>query len=354
MATEAGMTGPKPDCEASTPLGGEDSSQGALAFHPSHITLSTFNRLLACYPRTVEQVHRNKLIQKLQSKPKSKPKRKSAETSTDAQDTTPTQTDLTPAEEKHIQDDLDTFLKLDRWRYETLPKNLVERKGDEAHLTKDELVDIMAWKTSHGRSRPMLIGMIKANQPSTITKATSEAFTSIPVSDPIKKPEESFPKLSLDTLTTSLRGVGPATASLILSIATVVGDPMRQVPFYSDDTYLWLVFVVYPIPEEGQVKVRGVKANGELDVKYNLKEFRGLWEEVQRLRVRLSEGDLGSVSTVGVEKVAYVLRHIAVSGYYSDQHHKVSEATVVESTEVPGGQTKKRKVKEEKTRSAKK
>jgi hypothetical protein len=200
----------------------------------------------------------------------------------------------------------------------------------------------------------MLIGMIKANQPSTITKATSEAFTSIPVSDPIKKPEESFPKLSLDTLTTSLRGVGPATASLILSIATVVGDPMRQVPFYSDDTYLWLIFGVYPIPGEGQVKVKGVKANGELDVKYNLKEFRVLWEEVQRLRRRLTEGNLGSVSTVDVEKVAYVLRHIAVSGYYSDQHHDVGEATVVESTEVAGGQAKKRKVKEEKTRSAKK
>jgi hypothetical protein len=148
MATETGMTGPKPDCEASAPPGAEDGSQGALAFHPSHITLSTFNRLLACYPRTVEQVHRNKLIQKLQSKQKSKPKRKSAETSTDALDTTPTQkTDLTSAEEKHIQDDLDTFLKLDRWRYETLPKKLAKRKGNEAHLTKDELVDIMAWKT---------------------------------------------------------------------------------------------------------------------------------------------------------------------------------------------------------------
>jgi hypothetical protein len=147
-ATETGMTGPKPDCETSAPSGGEDGSQGALAFHPSHITLSTFNRLLACYPRTVEQVHRNKLIQKLQSKQNSKPKRKSAEASTDALDTTPTQkTDLTPAEEKHIQDDLDTFLKLDRWRYETLPKKLAKRKGNEAHLTKDELVDIMAWKT---------------------------------------------------------------------------------------------------------------------------------------------------------------------------------------------------------------
>jgi hypothetical protein len=132
---------------------------------------------------------------------------------------------------------------------------------------------------------------------------------------------------------------------------------MRQVPFYSDDIYLWLIFGVYPIPGEGQVKAKGVKANGELDVKYNLKEFRGLWEEVQRLRGRLSEGDLGSVSTVDAEKVAYVLRHIAVSGYYcyySDQHHEVGEATVVESTEVPGGQTKKRKVKEEKTKGAKK
>jgi hypothetical protein len=201
----------------------------------------------------------------------------------------------------------------------------------------------------------MLIGMIKANQPNTITKATSEALTSLPVSNPIKKPEESFPKTSLDALTTPLRGVGPATASLILSIATVVGDPVRQVPFYSDDAYLWLVFGGYPTPGNEEVKVKGVKANGELDVKYNLKEFRVLWEEVQGLRGRLNGDDLDSVSTVDVEKVAYVLRHIAVSGYHSDQYHEVGEATVVGSTEVSGGQTKKRKVEEEeRTRGAKK
>jgi hypothetical protein len=188
----------------------------------------------------------------------------------------------------------------------------------------------------------MLIGMIKANQQNTITKATSEAFASLPVSNPITKPEESFPKSSLDALTVPLRGVGPATASLILSIATVVGEPVRQVPFYSDDVYLWLVFGTCPVPreEDVEVKSKGVKANGELDVKYNLKEFRGLWDEVQRLRGRLE-----NVSTVDVEKVAYVLRHIAVSGYYSDQPGASSQqTTVVESTEVSGRQTKKRKV----------
>ncbi|KAJ5297899.1 hypothetical protein PENANT_c012G08489 [Penicillium antarcticum] len=343
------MISPKPDYEASASPEGEDGSEGALAFHPSHITLSTFNRLLVCYPKTVEQVHRKKLIRKLQSK--AKPKRKSAKNSADAQDTTLQKTDLPPAEEEQIQDDLDKFLTLDRWRYETLPKELAKRKGDPAHLTKDELIEIMAWKTSHGRPRPMLMGMIKANQQSTITKATSEAFTSLPVLDPITESEEAFPKASLDALTTSLRGVGPATASLILSIATVVGEPVRQVPFYSDDAYLWLVLGAYPAANpgegEGEAKVKGVKANGELDVKYNLKEFRGLWDEVQDLRARLKEdGDgLGSVSTVDVEKVAYVLRHIVVSGYDFGHHQDVSEAAVTDSTKGSDRQTKRRKLK---------
>jgi hypothetical protein len=153
MATRKRASGSKPDSEISkatnsAPPGGEDSSQGALVFHPNHITLATFHRLLACYPKTVENFHRNKLIQKLQSKSKPKPKRKTGKSSTDAQDIPSTQgTDLTAAEEKQVQKDLDTFLALDRWRYEILPKKLAERKGAEAHLTKDELIDIMAWKT---------------------------------------------------------------------------------------------------------------------------------------------------------------------------------------------------------------
>ncbi|KAJ5761980.1 uncharacterized protein N7511_005362, partial [Penicillium nucicola] len=341
------MPDPKPDSNTSTPE--SKGSSTALTFHPGHITLSTFNHLLACYPRTVEQVHRNKLTQKQTSKskpkPKPNPKRKSADantTQTQDQDPDPTSTD------KQIQADLESFLKLDHWRYDTLPKALAKRQGAEAHLTKDELIDIMAWKTSHGRARPMLMGMIKANQQSTITKATSEAFAALPGLDLIGDGdvERSFPKASLDALTAPLRGVGPATASLVLSIATVGGGgggggDVCQVPFYSDDVYLWLVFGVYPSGEgeregEGEgARLKGVKANGELDVKYNLKEYRGLWDEVQGLRARL-----GSVSTVEVEKVAYVLRHFALSGYDFVRDAGGDEAVVVDPM-VSGRQSKR-------------
>lgn len=90
---------------------------------------------------------------KLQSKAGKGPKRK-AETKVSAAPIT--KTELDPSEEKNILEETDKFLQLDRWRYEVLPKIIAERanvggqKGsapEGAHLLKEELLDIMEWKT---------------------------------------------------------------------------------------------------------------------------------------------------------------------------------------------------------------
>lgn len=83
---------------------------------------------------------------------------------------------------------------------------------------------------------------------------------------------------TLDVLT-KLRGIGPATASLLLS----VHDP-EQVLFFSDEAFYWLCS-------------GGKKA----PIKYNAKEYTVLRAEAESLVKRLG------VSATDVEKVAYVV-----------------------------------------------
>lgn len=156
------------------------------------------------------------------------------------------------------------------------------------------------------------MGMIKSNAESLIRKTTTTAFTSLPTTistDDVKN--------SLDALTKPLRGVGVATASLILAIQS------DHIPFYSDDVYLWLCLGMYPslVEEEKNKVVKMIRANGELSVKYNLQEYRGLYEAVEGLRQRLKSDDDGEmVSCSDVDKVAFVLRHIDVSGYFGNDN----------------------------------
>ncbi|KAJ5359986.1 hypothetical protein N7517_009177 [Penicillium concentricum] len=313
------------------PNDGDDNKQHAL-FHPRHITLETFRNLLSHYSSTVERVHRGKLMLKLQSKTGKGSKRKAE-----------TKTEVDSSQEKHILEETNKFLQLDRWRYEALPKIIAERAGEGgqkgsvpegAHLLKEELIDIMDWKTKHGVSRPMLMGMVKSNQVATVTKSTSTAFAVLPDADPVVAPNDAFPKASLDALTAPIRGVGPATASLILSIATVFGDAKKQVPFYSDDVYLWLCLTDFPEGQgaKEQKPSKHKKPNGELIVKYNMSEYRDLWDASQELRARLNNGGERSgdapVSFIDIERAAYVLRNIAVSDYYATPDPEAGLKTV--------------------------
>ena len=194
--------------------------------------------------------------------------------------------------------------------------------------------------------RPALMGMIKSNQNTLIQKCMSAAIDDLPRADSQLAPDEAFPKSSLDALS-QLRGVGIATASLILSIITGRDEPDHQVPFYSDDLYLWLCLEEYPESTDSSLKTedgteKGVKdkkdtskfkkPNGELNVKYNAKEYRELWDASWKLRRRLNQavkdenGKKSSnsrpISQNDIEKVAYVLRNISVSGFYVDEVHR--------------------------------
>lgn len=78
---------------------------------------------------------------------------------------------------------------------------------------------------------------------------------------------------------TRLKGIGPATASLLLA----VHDP-QNVIFFADEAFYWLC------------------NHGRRDhIKYNDKEYKELHEKSQKLAKRLS------VKAIDIERVAYVL-----------------------------------------------
>lgn len=161
------------------------------------------------------------------------------------------------------------------------------------------------------------MGMIKSNPEPLVLKCASSAVSLLPSN------ASDFPKASLDALA-PLRGVGIATASLVLSIATA-GDEY-EVPFYSDDTFLWLCAEEYPGSEKGS---KYKKPNGDLNVKYNANEYRLLWDKVGELQTRLNGGigegskdGEGRVRLVDVERVAFVLRNCDVEGDYGQGDEK--------------------------------
>ncbi|RHZ57638.1 hypothetical protein CDV55_101143 [Aspergillus turcosus] len=309
-------------------------------FSPSHITLETFNDLLARYPTTVETVIRCKETAKALNAATAREKRTRAKEKkpASAADSDAVQPTLTAAEKQYIDRQVRAYLALDGFRYGTLPARVRERATAAApataetdagpYLEKDEVVQLMEWKLKHGVYRPTLLGLVRSNPAGLIRRTTASAFNAVPVPDPAAELayadaesedlDSAFPKQSLDALTAPLRGVGPATASLILSVAT------ESAPFYSDDVFLWLCLGVFPFApaaaaeEGGETKgaaSKRVRPNGELNVKYNLHEYRLLWEAVQRLRARLAarSSDAEAVSCADVEKVAFVLRHFDVS-----------------------------------------
>jgi hypothetical protein len=132
---------------------------------------------------------------------------------------------------------------------------------------------LMAYR-KHGTFRPSLLSLVQSNTDQTIESTTREAFASL-------TPTTTLPALKI---LTQLRGIGPATASLLLSVCAP-GD----VPFFSDEVFRWC---------EGDWK-RGIK--------YNVKEYVGVVEKVRELRKRLG------VRAEEVERVAWVLGKEGVS-----------------------------------------
>jgi hypothetical protein len=216
----------------------------------------------------------------------------------------------------------DKLRDLDAQRYDTIPAQVAARQDDK-HLTKDKVETLVTWKLyhkslpltcpyfhanshrrKHGTFRPSLLSLVQSNSSSTIESTTRNAFSSLSPSSPL-------PALKV---LTQLRGIGPATASLLLSVAA-----SDEVPFFSDELFRWCV---------GDWK-RGIK--------YSVKEYASLVEKVAELRGRLE------VRAVDVERVAWVLGKEGMR-LIADEEAKEDKAV-----EKKGGEDKMVDDREEKT-----
>lgn len=126
----------------------------------------------------------------------------------------------------------------------------------------------------HGTFRPTLKALVQQNDAKAVEQASRKGFASFRFGDL---------KAAITNLT-KLRGIGPATASLMLSVLCP-----DKAPFSSDEFFRWAFF-------------EPVKGKGwDRPIKYNIKEYQMLYERARELEERLG------VSVVDAEKVAFVL-----------------------------------------------
>lgn len=188
---------------------------------------------------------------------------------------------------KGAKDGQKTLQELDEYRYGEAVKMFSGDEPEQAmHL--DHVKTLVEWKLQvqytphllcvpsnsstrkHGKFRPTLMKLVSGNDPKAaadILKTARDVYR-----------QEHDAQAALDVLT-KLKGIGPATASLLLTVQ----NPTRVI-FFSDEAFYWLCC-----------------KGGHNPIKYNAKEYKLLCDEAQRLSKRLG------VSATDVEKVAYVL-----------------------------------------------
>lgn len=111
----------------------------------------------------------------------------------------------------------DKLIRLDEWYQNTLPK-LIQKRGKDAHLQHEELVQTMEWKQARGKFFPQLTHLIKINTPRAVMMETKKAFRKLP------NLEQALGALS------NLKGVGITMASALLAAALP-----EAAPFMADE-----------------------------------------------------------------------------------------------------------------------
>ena len=91
-------------------------------------------------------------------------------------------------------------------------------RNDENHAfcSYDELITVIEWKFAKGKARPMLWKKIKSNPKALVKTATESAFEK--AAELNNDSSEKEIKAALEEIVTDLNGIGPASASAILSL----------------------------------------------------------------------------------------------------------------------------------------
>ncbi|OAA54978.1 hypothetical protein SPI_08482 [Niveomyces insectorum RCEF 264] len=196
-----------------------------------------------------------------------------------------------------------TLAELDTFRYQDAPARF-GLTADAAPLGPDDVKTLVTWKLRHGKFRPTLMKLVASNNPEAVRTVVQEALTVYKKSlTAAADGASSFSSSSSSLISAApspaaaiaavrvlclLRGIGPATASLLLA----VHDPERVV-FFGDEVYAWLCGGAAHLPPK----------------KYNEREYEDVSRRAAALQARLNKsGDGGGdVRAVDIEKVAFVL-----------------------------------------------
>ncbi|XP_054159030.1 uncharacterized protein LOC128957316 [Oppia nitens] len=147
------------------------------------------------------------------------------------------------------------LIKLDTWYREKLPKLIHSRK--DPHILHDELVQIAKWKLMRGKYRPRLLDLVRINTETAVLTTSKKAFRKLYHQKNLQQ--------AINALVT-LKGIGPATASAVLSAAYP-----EYAPFMSD---------------EGMLSTPGVEATDS-----TLAEYTNYSEQIKNCCERLKASD---------------------------------------------------------------
>ncbi|RYC55799.1 hypothetical protein CHU98_g10416 [Xylaria longipes] len=162
-----------------------------------------------------------------------------------------------------------SLLELDEYRYGVALETFRSDKP-RRQMEHDDVKKLVDWKLRHGKFRPTLMKLVSSNDEETVKKTIQEAMAQYWLDNNVTKAIDAIAKL---------RGIGPATASLLLS----VHDPDRVI-FFSDEAYWWLCCGGQKPP-----------------IKYNAKEYQQLNIAAGKIAKRLQVG------ATDIERVAYVV-----------------------------------------------
>ncbi|KAI5969758.1 hypothetical protein CANMA_001220 [Candida margitis] len=164
--------------------------------------------------------------------------------------------ELSDQTSKKFDSDTKTFQQLDHWKDNQLLDTVADRyassKRDTTYLTKSELVNLMDWKLNIGTFRPTLPKLIKSNDEETVKEVTKSGFKmllgffkdlpsdfwSVATADQLADYKKHIRQAMKELC--KLKGVGPATSSLIMCCLYKI-QPKFTPPFFSDESFMYYV-----------------------------------------------------------------------------------------------------------------
>jgi len=170
------------------------------------------------------------------------------------------------------------LVHLDNWFQNDLP-NKIQSRGEEAHITHEELVQTITWKLLRGKFRPRLKEFVTSNPASMVLEVSKKSIKKLLSTFDVEGSIESLCKL---------KGVGPALASAVLSAAAP-----QLVPFMADECLL---------------SIPGIDR-----CQYTIKEYSKYVDNIRECVNRLNSRSQGTVWTPHTVELAIWAHCIAVN-----------------------------------------